>query len=364
MKHSYIYIIISTFLFSACSKTEKKYTVGYQPLNEAVYASGKMMPEKYDIIKSTQTARILKINVKQGDSIKSGQSLVFLGSSDLNDQLVLLQEQVAIAKANVAPNSSALQKLNQQIQLAKTQYQQDKITAEKYSDLYQSKAVSEEAKGEKRLQAQNSLIEWENLKQTLKMQKSQLQQELISAKNQLSSFKNNHNEHNLRSSVSGVVFNINFHEGELVQAGQPIMLIGSNQGFELELLVDGRDIEKIDLGQSILFKTDVFPNQQLQATITKINPVMQESTRSFKVMATVDSKKTFYPQATVEANIIISKRDSVLMIPKSYLLQDDSVWIEENEENKKVKVQIGAENDQWIEIKSGLKKGMHIVKKD
>src|SRR5699024_11941329 len=72
----------------------------------------------------------------------------------------------------------------------------------KYSDLYQSKAVSEEAKGEKRLQAQNSLIEWENLKQTLKMQKSQLQQELISAKNQLSSFKNNHNEHNLRDRKS------------------------------------------------------------------------------------------------------------------------------------------------------------------
>src|SRR5699024_5483639 len=156
----------------------------------------------------------------------------------------------------------------------------------------------------------------------------------------------------------------NLNQGEMAQAGQPIMLVGSPKKFKLELLVDGRDIQKIEKGQSVMFKTDAFSDKQFQATITKINPVMQQDTRSFKVVAKVNSKETFYPKATVEANIVISKRDSVLMIPKSYLLPGDSVSVVENEESRKIKVQTGADNDQWVEIKSGLKEGDHILKKN
>ena len=364
MKRSFICLVISIFLFSACNEKEKKYKVHYKPLNIAVYASGKVMPDKYDILKATQTARILKINTTQGDTVSVSERLIYLGSSDLKDQLSLLKQQVTIAKANAAANSSTLQKLHQQIELAKKQYQQDKEIAEKYSELYQTRAVSQKAKKEKQMQAENSLVNWQNLKQKLRIQESTLNQELIKAQSQLSTFRNNHSQQILRSSVSGIVFNINLNQGEMAQAGQPIMLVGSPKKFKLELLVDGRDIQKIEKGQSVMFKTDAFSDKQFQATITKINPVMQQDTRSFKVVAKVNSKETFYPKATVEANIVISKRDSVLMIPKSYLLPGDSVSVVENEESRKIKVQTGADNDQWVEIKSGLKEGDHILKKN
>src|SRR5699024_406543 len=150
------------------------------------------------------------------------------------------------------------------------------------------------AKKEKQIQAENSLVNWQNLKQKLRIQESTLNQELIKAQSQLSTFRNNHSQQILRSSVSGIVFNINLNQGEMAQAGQPIMLVGSPKKFKLELLVDGRDIQKIEKGQSVMFKTDAFSDKQFQATITKINPVMQQDTRSFKVVAKVNSKETFY----------------------------------------------------------------------
>src|SRR5699024_1941927 len=112
--------------------------------------------------------------------------------------------------------------------------------------------------------AQQSLMKWQNLKHTLQIQKSSLQQELIKAQEQLTNFKVTHSQQKLRSSVSGVVFNVNNQQGELIKADDPIMLVGIPNQFKLELLIDSRDIQKVQNGQSVLFKTDAFPGQQFQ----------------------------------------------------------------------------------------------------
>jgi multidrug efflux pump subunit AcrA (membrane-fusion protein) len=142
------------------------------------------------------------------------------------------------------------------------------------------------------------------------------------------------------------------------------MLIGSPDRYKLELLVDERDIGKIRPGQKVFFETDAFKGEQFEAVITGIDPVLQRKTRSFKVEASVaESSRSFYPQSSVEANIMIREKATALMIPSDYLLKGDSVLFQSVKgEVMKIKVSAGIWNDDCIEITGGLKAGDMILK--
>jgi hypothetical protein len=74
-----------------------------------------------------------------------------------------------------------------------------------------------------------------------------------------------------------------------------------------------------------------------------------------------EAPQTYYG-LTVEANIIISQNSKVLTIPKEYVIGNDSLWIEENGEKKKIKFQKGVENMELVEVKGGLTEKTKILK--
>ena len=93
---------------------------------------------------------------------------------------------------------------------------------------------------------------------------------------------------------------------------------------------------------------------------TKINPLMNERSRSFMVEADfIRQPPTLYPNLTVEANIIIQSKEKVLTIPRNYLTEDSFVWISEKE---KKKVVTGLKDYQKVEIISGIAAGDIIYK--
>jgi hypothetical protein len=67
----------------------------------------------------------------------------------------------------------------------------------------------------------------------------------------------------------------------------------------------------------------------------------------------VGEKPNAFYGLSVEANIVISQNPKALTIPKAYVV-NDSVWVMENDEKKRIKIVKGAENMELIEIKSGL----------
>jgi hypothetical protein len=54
----------------------------------------------------------------------------------------------------------------------------------------------------------------------------------------------------------------------------------------------------------------------------------------------------------------------VLTIPKNYLVGNDSVWVEENGEKKKIRIIKGVENLDLVEIKGGLSDKSVIVREN
>jgi hypothetical protein len=51
----------------------------------------------------------------------------------------------------------------------------------------------------------------------------------------------------------------------------------------------------------------------------------------------------------------------VLTIPKSYVVGNDSVWVEQDGKQQKIKFQKGAENFELVEVKGGLTEGTKLI---
>ncbi|NQX41483.1 Multidrug efflux pump subunit AcrA (membrane-fusion protein) [Pedobacter steynii] len=355
-------VIFFSLGFAACKQKTETYTTTEKQFNQAVYASGKIMPMHYEMLKSTEPMRILAIMVKEGDLVKKGQPLVILGSSSEKEQLSLLSERAALARNSTEKDAAEFKQLKEKISLAKQQYQQDALNAERYMDLAKDKAVAQKDADKAALQAKTSLAQINSLQAEYHVKTAALKTTALNAEEDLARFKGQHSKNVLTSNLEGKVWSIDLKPGEITGPGETILWLGSKEKYKLELLIDERDIRQIQLGQKVFFETDAFAERQFEGIISKIDPVLQKDTRSFKVEAQVAEPVDFFPQSSVEANILIRQKAVALMVPGDYILPGDSVLIQKGDQQQKIKLTRGTENDNWVEVKAGLKKGDVLIK--
>lgn len=363
MKKLYALLLIGSSVFFSCKKEPASFKVTSRPINEAVYASGEIMPEAYELIKATSNQRILQILVEQGVPVRKGQVLVVLGEPSQNAQLGILDRQLRLARQNASDSSARSSELHQKAALAKEQYELDLAEAKKYQELATEKAVPAQEADRRSLKAQTSLAEYNNLRYQQQALLGDQKEKVLSVSRQLAELRQLREANVLTSSVDGKVFSIYMTEGSTAAAGEPILLAGSSERFKLELLVDERDIAQVKPGQKIIFETDAFKGKQFRAAITKIVPVIQKENRSFKVEAAVEGADSFFPQSSVEANILI-RQSNALAIPSTYLMAGDSIWVAAAEGKiVKRKLNAGVRSGQWTEVKGGLKAGDLVYEK-
>lgn len=346
----------------ACGNDEETYQVVEQPLNVAVYASGKVMPMEYADIQSNMNAKILKFLVKPGDTVREGQTLAILGSTENQEQIAYLKDQVNIIEQQTKGSSDVLQQIEEQINIAENQYQQDQQNANRYVKLAKDTAVSKEMAENMQLIAQKSYSDFQNLKRELAVKKQDLNAQLLQLKSSLKSTESRQSSNVLSSIVNGVVLSIKPNVGDNVSPNETILFIGTPHQYLLDLIIDERDVTKIKMGQKVIFQTDAYGKHSFNAQISQIDPVLEENTRSFRVKAKVTSDTLFYAKTSVEANVIIRSEPKILMIPKDYLLEGDSLWLKEGDNKRKIAIKSRIVNNDKVEILAGIKENDLIIK--
>lgn len=348
--------VIATLM--ACKKEPKSTKVTTRPVNEAVYASGEMMPVEYELIKAKSSERLLQIMVRQGEDVRKGQVLAVLGEPGQNAEIDILSRQLRLAQQSASDSAARGLELRQKAILAKAQYEYDLQEARKYQELSTEKAVPAQQAEQQILKAKASLAEYKNLQFQYDALQVDKKDKVLAVSAQLAQLRQSREGKLLTSSITGRIFSVYLSEGAVTSPTEPVLLVGIASHFKLELLVDERDIAKVRLGQRVLFETDAFEGKQFTAAISKIVPVVQKENRSFKVEAIVEDTAGFFPQSAVEANILIRHTKNALAIPSTYLLPGDSVWIAgPGGAIVKRKVVVGVRSGQWAEIKSGLRIG-------
>lgn len=344
-------------LFSCKSKQES-----IQPVEEkitaSVYASGIVKSNNQYQVFSSANGIIAAVLVKEGDEVKKGDALMRL----TNTTARLNAENAAIAAdyAAVTANTEKLHELSLNVDLAKTKMENDALLLQRQRNLWDQQIGTRNELDQRELAFKSSTSAWEAAKlRLIDLQKQISFQEKQSKKN-VEISATIAGDYTIKSEADGRVYSLLKEKGEMVNTQTPVALIGDASVFILELQVDEYDITKIVIGQTVLLNMDSYKGQVFEAVVTKINPSMNERSKSFTIEAAFkQAPAALYPNLTCEANIVINEKAKAITIPRNYLLSGDYVLLENNEKRKVV---TGLKDYQKVEIISGLTVNDHILK--
>ena len=345
-----VHLAFLLLLMVSCNKKQEQTKPIEEKITASVYASGMIKTLNQYQVFSTVNGLVAEKFITEGDIVKKGSPLLRISNST-----VQLNEDNAKISADYALMQSNLEKLNElqtNIDLAQAKMDNDALLLQRQQNLWKEQIGTRNEVEQRELALKSSSGTYEAAKLKYKQLQKQINFQEQQSQKTLQISRNIVGDYIVKSEVDGKVYNILKEKGEMVNAQTAIALIGNANTFLLELQVDEYDIAKVKIGQKILITMDSYKGKVFEAIVSKINPFMNERSKSFNIEARfVKQPETLYPNLTCEANILIEEKGKALTIPRNYLLNGDSVILSNN---KKKKVITGLKDYQKVEIISGL----------
>ncbi|MDA7921597.1 efflux RND transporter periplasmic adaptor subunit [Verrucomicrobiales bacterium] len=163
-------------------------------------------------------------------------------------------------------------------------------------------------------------------------------------------------------------------EGATLKTGQPIITIPDMSQLGVEVNIHESNIKKIELGQKVYITAESVPDKTLLGRISKV-AVLPDSNASrynpsLKVYpATVEIEGThefLKPGMSAKVEIIVSELSDVTFVPvQSVFVENDEhfVFLKTMTGFKRQKVNIGAYNNDFIELNEGVVDGDEVFLK-
>ncbi|HVY05474.1 MAG TPA: efflux RND transporter periplasmic adaptor subunit [Burkholderiales bacterium] len=168
------------------------------------------------------------------------------------------------------------------------------------------------------------------------------------------------NDYTIVSPMAGVVLRRDGEVGEIAEAGQILFRVGVPKPLWVVAEVNEEDIPRVAIGQTVLLRTDAFPDRRLEAKVSELTPMGDVNVKTFRIKAALPDDTPLKPGMSVEANIITREKADALLVPAD-AVQGSSVFVVDGSRIHKRDVQIGIRGTRTFEVLSGLKEGERVA---
>jgi Cu(I)/Ag(I) efflux system membrane fusion protein len=167
------------------------------------------------------------------------------------------------------------------------------------------------------------------------------------------------------SPIHGTVISKDVQEGQYVDEGMVLYLLVDLSKVWIYLDVYEKDIRYVKIGTSVSLTSDTYPNERFHGTVTFIEPVVNEETRTVRVRIESNNPNgKLKPNMFVQANIDVPFTGKVL-VPTSAIVNTGKrsvVWVEVKPNVFEPRdVVVGMSSDTISEILSGLNEGEQVA---
>ena len=277
------------------------------PAVQAVYATGTVEPTVMVPISAHSTARLVELNVDEGQTVAKGQVLARLEDDDLRRAVEVTEAEERYTKAEL----DRLGVLVGRQVVARSAYERARADWEK------ARAAAARAAAEA----------------------GYLQ---------------------LVAPAGGTVIRRDGEIGQLIGANQTVFWLYSNAPLRISAEVDEEDIAQVRAGQQVLIRSDALPGQTFHGQVQAVTPKGDPVARSYRVRISLTADTPLMIGMTTENNIILRQSDDALLVPAGSV-QQDTVWRVEDGRVSPQKVKIGAKGATEVEILDGVGEGDWVV---
>lgn len=350
----HIIISLAALMALSCNKAQVIYAER-KDIVEAVYASGKIIPENEFVLGALSNGAIIQKLVKDGDRVRKGQLLYIVSNEAAKVKYDAALKNYNTISANLSDNSPLLIDLKLSLENASMKSSNDSTTYYRYRKLWEEGIGTRSNLDNVFTNYQVSLNQKKIAGQKYLSALADLRVAHSNAHSQLTSAGKDLREYFIRSDRDGMVYQTFKEAGETVYANETVALIGDFGNQMVRLAVDQQDINKIRIGQNVLLQIDVAGDTVYEARVSHVYRVMNEQDQTFRVDAVFTHQvPPSFVHSSAEANIIIQKKRKALVIPREALSGTNSVWIREKGSKKKTAIRTGIATLDSVEVISGL----------
>lgn len=165
----------------------------------------------------------------------------------------------------------------------------------------------------------------------------------------------------LRAPLDGIVLRQEGEVGEIADPADVLFWVGQPRPLEITAEVNEEDIPRIAPGQRTLLRADAFPENPLEATVSRITPLGDPVAKTYRVRFALPEDTPLMIGMTVELNVVTSTRPDALLIPVGALAPDGTVFVVEDGRALRREIATGIRGTTQIEIVDGLADGERVV---
>jgi HlyD family secretion protein len=380
---------------------------------ETVSASGKIQPEVEVKISSDVSGEIVELYVKEGDHVKKGDLLCRINPLIYESNLNRMAATLNGSKANLSTTQARLEQIKASFVNVEASYLRNKKLFEQgaisQSEMDVARANYEGAKADVKGAEENVNASDYNVKST--------EASLKEANDNLA-------KTNIYSPVNGTVSQLNKEKGERVvgtaqMEGTEIMRLANLNEMEVSVDVNENDIVRVHNGDTSLIDVDAYLDRKFKGIVTEIansantTGVTAEQVTNFTVkirilqesyqdlISPISPTAPFRPGMSATTDIQTRKVANIVAVPipavttrsdtssvtgkemkkenkeegdlvvkdeknkssdaKENVKAEEYVFILSEGKAKMVKVKTGIQDNDYIEIKTGIKEGDEII---
>lgn len=310
----------------------------YGDIVQKTVSAGSIIPRKEVAIKSQVSGIVDKLYVDAGKYVEKGE---------------------LIARIRIVPNMVNLNNAETNVTKSRLQLEQAETEYNRYKKLYDEQLIPQ-------AEYNRYLLEYNQAKETLRAAENNYDIVKEGATKQAGNATNL-----VRATVSGMVLGIPVEEGGFViegntfNEGTTIAFVANMNDMIFLGKVDESEVGKIYPGMDIDLHIAAIDNKTFPAKLEFISPkgITEDGAIKFEIKAAVHIDKKVYIRSGYSANadLVLARRDSVLVIKESLVqFKHDSLYVEietKPQEFRKQLIKTGLSDGIKAEVLDGVKHG-------
>ena len=337
-------------------------------LLQSVVATGRLNAPARIELAAEVTATVLAVQVREGDHVKSGQSLVRL--SDAEARAALQQAKAALGEARnraIQQTTVAASVALQTVLQADATWRNAEREFQRAQELVAQGFFSQQKLDEARrtLDTSASVLQTARVlaeaNQPLGVESGLAADRVAQAQAAVQIAEARLARLVITSPVDGVVLVRNVEPGTMAQPGRVLLSLAAGR-TRIDAGIDEKHLHMLVLEMPARAAADAYPTQPFDAQLSYIGPAVDPQRGSVEVRLAVKQPPAFLkPDMTVSVELIGANRPGALVLPVAAVREADSAspWVLALRDHHAVRVpvKLGLRGVGTLEIVSGLKAG-------
>jgi HlyD family secretion protein len=350
--------------------------IGRGDLNAVVTSNGKVEPISPTIARAGFPGFVNHVFASEGQTVRRGQTILSLDSSDLASQLAQAQAELLAAKTDLRNSRSggppeAVAELQGEIEQARVEIDNFERTHKLLLDLVAKQAATRDelAQNEANLTKARATLQTLREKSVALTDKASVSAESATLRireeqDQIEALEAKLKSATVVAPADGTLYALPVRTGDYVKVGELLAEMADLRQVRVRAFVDEPDLGSLEPGEMVQLTWDAKPGQIWNGQTVQIpkEVVPRESRSVGEVLCSVNnSSLELLPNVNVEVKITVRKRRNALLVPRVAVQYDRRgdhyVFVFDGEKVHRHDISVGIASTTNYEVLSGLALG-------